>query len=270
MRAPDVDIFAPEFPAQAPWIGGKRLWLAQLRGHPFLLEFWDFCRPSSLRTLPYLTAWQDRYGEAGLRTVGVHASGFPPSADVEAVAAAVARLGIAYPVLVDVDFTLWQEYGNLGWPARYLFDAHGRLFDYHYGEGGYGETEAAIRELLGFDHGPDGRHTGVPDHDGAPEPVGYLRAEDDPAALLVIPTPDAEGATSGPYEAGSVWAVIAGTGTLEVNGETRRIDHPGAHQLISHSRSTAATLEICPGPGVEVLATCFLPGLAPDGSTPTV
>jgi thiol-disulfide isomerase/thioredoxin len=256
MRPPDVDIFAPEFPAQALWVGGARLSLAHLRGHPFLLEFWDFCRPSSLRTLPYLRAWQDRYGEPGLRTIGVHASGFPPSADPEAVAAAVARLEISYPVLVDVDFTLWQEYGNLGWPARYLFDADGRLFDYHYGEGGYGETEAAIRELLGG-------------HPGG-EPVGYLRPEDDPSALLVIPTADAEGAYCGDYQAGAVWVVIAGTGTLEVNGQTRRVENPGAHPIITHPRSTSDTLDLRPGPGVEVLATCFIPGLAPEGASATV
>ena len=44
---------------------------------------------------------------------------------------------------------MWQEYENDGWPARYLFDGHARLFEYHYGEGAYAETELAIQELLG-------------------------------------------------------------------------------------------------------------------------
>ena len=26
-----------------------------------LVEFWDFCRPNSLRTLPYVKAWHERY-----------------------------------------------------------------------------------------------------------------------------------------------------------------------------------------------------------------
>ena len=34
-----------------------------------LVEFWDFCRPNSLRTLPYLKAWHERYGGAGLTVV---------------------------------------------------------------------------------------------------------------------------------------------------------------------------------------------------------
>ena len=44
-------------------------------------------------------------------------------------------------MLIDSEFEVWQEYENRGWPARYLFDGHARLFDYHYGEGAYVETE---------------------------------------------------------------------------------------------------------------------------------
>ena len=54
-------------------------------------------------------------------------------------------------MLIDLDLVVWRRYENLGWPARYLFDAAGRLYDYHYGEGAYEETERAICELLGAD-----------------------------------------------------------------------------------------------------------------------
>ncbi len=93
----------------------------QQRGRPVLVEFWDFCRPNSIRTLPYLKAWHERYAGAGLRVIGVHSSGFEPSLDPSAVQSAVQRLGIEHPVVVDVDHVIWQEYENLGWPARYLF-----------------------------------------------------------------------------------------------------------------------------------------------------
>ena len=46
-----------------------------------LVEFWDFCRVNSLRTLPYLKAWHERYADAGLRVIGVHTGAFPPSRD---------------------------------------------------------------------------------------------------------------------------------------------------------------------------------------------
>ncbi len=85
---------------------------------------------------------------------------------------AVARLGIAYPVLIDSELEVWQEYENEGWPARYLFDGRARLFDYHYGEGAYAETELAIQELLGVER----------------EPLAPLRPEDAPGALLAPQT----------------------------------------------------------------------------------
>ena len=100
-----------------------------------LLEFWDFCRPQSIRTLPYVKAWHERYPD--LKVIGVHAAGFPPSQDPDAVHGAVERLAIPYPVAIDAEYEVWNLYGNLGWPARYLFDQRGMLLHYHYGEGGY-------------------------------------------------------------------------------------------------------------------------------------
>jgi hypothetical protein len=102
-----------------------------------LVEFWDFCRPNSIRTLPYVKTWHERYAEAGLRVIGVHCPGFEPGRDEQAVRDAVVRLEIVHPVLIDSEFELWQEYENKGWPARYLFDGRARLFEYHYGEGAY-------------------------------------------------------------------------------------------------------------------------------------
>ena len=51
-----------------------------------LVEFWDFCRPNSLRTLPYLKAWHERYAAPGLRVIGVHCPGFDASREEQAVA----------------------------------------------------------------------------------------------------------------------------------------------------------------------------------------
>jgi hypothetical protein len=227
-----------------------------------LVEFWDFCRPNSLRTLPYLTAWHERYAEHGLRTIGVHCPGFEPAREEGAVREAVTRLGIEYPVLIDSELEVWREYENQGWPARYLFDGRARLFEYHYGEGGYAETELAIQELLGVRH----------------ETLAPLRPEDAPDAVLLPQTEDQPGAYSGPYEAGGVWAVLDGNGTVRVDVEAAdgvaepalttvpatelAITHPGAYPLVEHERHTTAVLAMQIGTGVRCLATCFTPGLA--------
>jgi len=217
-----------------------------------LVEFWDFCRPNSMRTLPYLKQWHERYGAAGLRTIGVHCPGFDASREERAVREAVARLQIPYPVLIDGDFEVWQDYGNEGWPARYLFDGRARLVDYHTGEGAYGETELAIQELVGVQR----------------EPLAPLHPEDAPDARLIAQTEDQPGAYSGPYQAGGVWAVLAGAGTVRFSDVTAaaagelEISHPGAYALIEHRRHTAGVLTLECDTGVECLATCFTPGVA--------
>lgn len=132
----------------------KSLRMDRLAGGPVLIEFWDLCRSHSLRTLPYIKAWHERYASDGLQVVGIHSPGFERSRERSAVEAAVARLGISYPVLLDPDLEMWQVYENQGWPARYLFDERGMLFHYHYGEGAYVETELAIQQLLGIEREP--------------------------------------------------------------------------------------------------------------------
>ena len=247
MRAPVDTIAAPLFPRKLPWVNvpaGSQVSTLQ-RGRPMLVEFWDFCRPNSMRTLPYVKAWHERYAAEGLRVIGVHCPGFEPSRQEGAVRAAVARLGIEHPVLIDSELELWREYENEGWPARYLFDGHARLFEYHFGEGGYEETERAIQELLGVELAP----------------LEPLRPEDVPGAVLAAPTPEQPGAYSGSYEAGGVWAVVEGAGTLSVNGEPLAITHTGAHALIEHDRHTAGELALDPGAGLVCHATCFTPGV---------
>jgi len=209
-----------------------------------LVEFWDFCRPQSIRTLPYVKAWHERYPD--VKVLGVHAAGFAPSAEPDAVRAAVERLDIPYPVALDAEFEVWELYGNLGWPARYLFDQRGMLVHYHYGEGSYEETEQAIQELLGIE-----------------EPLlEPIRPEDEPEALLEVQSEDVEGPYSGSYRAGGVWAVLDGTGTVTANGSEMRVEHPGCYELISHTRSTEGELELGVGQSVRCHAVCFTPGRA--------
>ncbi|MGH2864089.1 MAG: redoxin domain-containing protein [Solirubrobacteraceae bacterium] len=253
MRAPVDTIAAPLFPTGLPWVNAPSGGVSVLqRGRPLLVEFWDFCRANSMRTLPYVKAWHERYAQAGLRVVGVHCPGFDASREQRAVREAVARLGIEHAVLIDSELELWQEYENVGWPARYLFDGRARLVEYRYGEGGYADTELAIQELLGVER----------------EPLAPLRPEDAPDALVAAQSEDQRGAYSGPYEAGGVWAVLEGHGTVTVNGGGERgggtiaVTHPGAYALIEHERHTAGVIALDLGTGVECVATCFTPGVA--------
>jgi len=249
MKPPVDTIQAPPFPRENGWVNSEPLVMDELRGRCVLLEFWDFCRPNSLRTLPYLKAWHARYAGDGLVVVGVHAPGFRASANEDAVRAAVARLGVSYPVLLDTNFALWTEYENVGWPGRYLWGPNGMLADYHYGEGAYAECEEAICELLAL----------------TCTPLDPLRPEDVPGALLARPSPDRlVEPFDGPYEAGAVWAVLDGEGVARAFGRELRVEHPGAFLLVEHERHSAGEVTLELGPRVRCDGVCFTPGLLAD------
>jgi hypothetical protein len=163
------------------WLGAAFLRMDRLMGrHAVLVEFWDFARVNSLRTLPYLVDWHERYAGAGLRIIGVHSPGYSFGRDRDTVARAVERLEMPYPVLLDHELEVWRLYGNRGWPGRYLFDRTGLLRFMHYGEGEYLNTELAIQECL-RELDPDCE---------LPAPLAAKRPEDAPGALLEAQTAD--------------------------------------------------------------------------------
>jgi hypothetical protein len=235
-----AQIAAPEFPPRLEWLGAPFLRMDRLLGrHAVLVEFWDFARIHSLRTLPYLKAWHARYAGHGLQVIGVHSPGYSFGRDRDVVARAVDRLAVPYPVALDPDLVVWREYGNRGWPGRYLFDRRSRLALLHYGEGEYEETERAIQEvLLELDSEAD-----------LPPPLAPLRPEDAPGVLLApqtadvalpaerdrlelvrdwvegpdwIEAADAGAAASVEFDAGGAWAVLSGAdvepGVYETDG----------------------------------------------------
>jgi cytochrome c biogenesis protein CcdA/thiol-disulfide isomerase/thioredoxin len=142
---------APEFVDNQQWFntpGGRPLTLQALRGRVVLVDFWTYSCINCLRTLPYLTAWDERFRKDGLTIVGVHSPEFPFEKETSNVEEAIQRNDIRYPVAQDNDLATWSAYGNQFWPAEYFIDAQGRVRFAHFGEGSYGEKEKVIRELL--------------------------------------------------------------------------------------------------------------------------
>ena len=142
---------APDFTGTQRWFntpGGRALSLRELRGRVVLVDFWTYTCINCLRTLPYLTAWDRRYGAAGLTIVGVHSPEFSFEKDAGNVQEAIARAGLRYPIAQDNHMATWNAWGNQYWPAEFLIDAAGLVRRAHFGEGEYAETERAIRSLL--------------------------------------------------------------------------------------------------------------------------
>lgn len=129
-----------------PWLAPQGA--PTLRGKVVLVNFWTYSCINSLRALPYLRAWSDRYGDKGLQVVGVHAPEFGFEHDPAKVRSAVAALGIGYPNLQDNDYAIWSAFANEGWPGFYFIDAKGQVRAYRVGEGDYDQAEQLLRKLL--------------------------------------------------------------------------------------------------------------------------
>jgi len=144
-------IKAPEFAQIAGYINtpnNSPLTLSSLRGKVVLVDFWTYSCINCIRTLPHINDWYQKYADKGLVIVGVHSPEFEFEKNYDNVKAAVQRLGITYPVLLDSAHGTWDAYGNQYWPRDYLIDADGYIRHDHIGEGGYDQTEKAIQSLL--------------------------------------------------------------------------------------------------------------------------
>ena len=89
-----------------------------------------------------------RFHEQGLQIIGLHSPEFEKEKDPENVRREVRRLGVAYPVVLDNDLTMWDALDNHSWPATYLIDREGSIRHVHSGETHEGSGEAIEFERI--------------------------------------------------------------------------------------------------------------------------
>jgi thiol-disulfide isomerase/thioredoxin len=139
----------PGFGGASGWLNSPPLTADGLRGKVVLVDFWTYTCINWLRTLAYVRAWAKKYEEQGLVVVGVHTPEFPFEREVDNVVEAARALRVEYPIALDPDYAVWQDFGNHYWPAVYVADAEGRIRHHQFGEGGYEECERVVQQLLG-------------------------------------------------------------------------------------------------------------------------
>ncbi len=139
---------APALDAKG-WINSPPLTGSDLGGKVVLYDFWTYSCINCQRTFPYIRAWFDRYTANGLVIVGIHSPEFDFEKVHKNVEAAVKRDDVTWPVALDDDMTIWNEFKNQYWPADYIADRNGHIRYTHFGEGDYANTENVIRKLLG-------------------------------------------------------------------------------------------------------------------------
>ena len=247
---------APAVSGITQWLNtpdGKPIDLTSLRGKVVLIDFWAYSCINCQRAIPHVVDWYNRYKDDGFVAIGVHTPEYAFERVPGNVASGAAALHIAYPVALDNDYTTWNNYQNLYWPAEYLIDADGNVRHTKFGEGDYDGTEKLIRELL-VDANPDVRLPGVThsadttpqtkltpetylgvgkadfyggggDYHAGTATFGYpANLANDRFALLGSWTLDDQGATAASddaairlnYNGKDVYAVIGGSGTITV------------------------------------------------------
>jgi thiol-disulfide isomerase/thioredoxin len=138
----------PSLASKDQWINASPLRPEDLRNKVVVVNFWTFSCINSLRPLPYLRAWADKYKDRGLVVDGVHTPEFGFEHDFARVVAAARELPVGYPVVLDNDYGIWRNFENQAWPGFYFFDSSGHLRHHAFGEGGYDDAERLIQKLL--------------------------------------------------------------------------------------------------------------------------
>jgi hypothetical protein len=272
MRPGRDNIAAPDLPEGMAWVGQEPESMPSLTaGGPALVHFFDFAQLNSVRTLPYVGEWAQRYREAGLSVIGVQSPRFPFGSDPEAVAFGLAALGIEFPVAIDAERELWASYGCEGWPSLFLWSLGGALSWVHFGEGEYLGTEAAIQEEL----------REIDALQPLPELMAPMRPTDGPGARVIAPTPEyfpgsweqawtpSEGdeALAVDYQAGGVFVTAEGSGRIEAEIDGEWIDPvevgpaPGLQTIAEHPCHEAHSLVLRPSPGLAIWSVSFAAGV---------
>jgi hypothetical protein len=273
MRPERADIAAPELPPRVWWLNAEEPpAMATLTANgPVLVHFFDFAQLNSVRALPYVNGWRDRYAPHGLAVLGVHSPRYPFGADRGVLAEGIVGVGVHHPVADDSEYALWHDYGCRGWPSLFLWARGGALRWYHFGEGEYAATETAIQDEL---------RLGEPDLE-LPGPLAPLRPSDAPGALVAPPSEEVlpGGSATEPwradgpgdaidleYAAGGAHATVAGRGELAVGldggaAESVVVEAPALYDLAIHPRHERHRLRLEPRGEIEVYSVGFSAGV---------
>ena len=154
----EMSVKAPNFTSDAQWIdagaAGKKVphSIKGYRGHVLLIDFWEYTCINCIRDFRVLKRWYAKYHDDGFDVVGIHFGEFPMGFNADNVRDAAKRFELPWPVVADLNGSMWREYHSNVWPNRYLIDQNGNIVFHVEGEGNNRPMEEKIRELLAKTH----------------------------------------------------------------------------------------------------------------------
>src|ERR1051325_10151593 len=102
--------------------------------------------PSCAPRLPVLAAIERDLDDQAFVVVGIHSPKFPAQRDPELVAAAIRRLGVTHPQVLDPASSITPSFAVTGWPTMILVGPDGSILGTIRGEP---EPQALLRTLGG-------------------------------------------------------------------------------------------------------------------------
>ena len=111
----------PDFTLETP--GGELVSLSDFRGQVVVLNFWaTWCTPCRKEMPEFQALWEEHEAQGDLMLLAVN---LQESAD--SVAAFVDEFGLTFPVALDSDGEVLDEYGLPGLPGTFFIDSAGVL-----------------------------------------------------------------------------------------------------------------------------------------------
>lgn len=118
----------------------EQLNLADLKGHPVILDFWaSWCGPCAIEA-PVLDRLARRYQSKGLVVLGVNSSDTP-----SVMKAYASQKGLSYSMLADSAGNVSESYGVRNLPSLVILDKEGKVMAYLVGV----VDEASLNEIVG-------------------------------------------------------------------------------------------------------------------------
>ena len=152
-----MSVKAIEFPGNISWLNSHSpLTLEDIKGQVVLLSFWSCLFTECREACHEVSGLINDYRDKPFTVIGVHSSPYGESIETRSIVASMERHGIRYPVIVDNDLAVWNNYGISQWPSYVIIDAEGSVIGAASGENKQSVLKRVISTAL-----EDGEKKGI-------------------------------------------------------------------------------------------------------------
>ncbi|MFZ5816631.1 MAG: redoxin domain-containing protein [Bacillota bacterium] len=132
---------APDFTLTT--LEGERITLSELKGKAVVVNFWaSWCKPCR-EEMPHFQMVYDQYRDQGLELLGINVGDAKPT-----VTDFVDRVGVRFPILIDVDESAQTAYKILPLPATFFIDREGIIRGVYQFQMSLPQIEDEVKRLL--------------------------------------------------------------------------------------------------------------------------